>query len=378
MSNYTEFPNILKVTYTTAMTTQDILRMRLTNQGLSQPRAGTPEEVVFSLGAVQSQDYPGAKWALAQRLEHTTDASIGQAFTEGKILRTHVLRPTWHFVHPRDISWMLELTGPRVSKMMGSYNKQLELNESVFTRSHKAITELLRKQKIVTREEIKHSLKEVGIETNVQRLAHLVMQAELDRIIISGPKRGSQFTYMLFSERVPETSKLSADEALAELTKRYFTSHGPSQIRDFVWWSGLTVADVKKGLEINKKFLVSAEVDEKIYYFSPNSPTSLTFPTVIHLLPNYDEYTIAYKDRSTFYSPSSGIKIYSMGALTYPHVILYKGKVIGTWRREVKKNMIVIRPKFAEKPHKKVMDEFGKTIIKYEAFVGLEVNVDEK
>lgn len=355
------------------MTAHDILRHRLYNEQLTKPRFTNPEDVVSWLGAMQAQDYPGAKWALGQRLSEATDNSIEHAFTEGKILRTHVLRPTWHFVHPRDIRWMLELTGPRVSKAMATYNKQLELTDEVFKKAQNIFIKFLEGKKQLTRQELKTELDRAGIITNVQRLAHLVMQAELDGVIVSGPVRGKQFTYMLMDERVPNIKELNHDEALVTLTKRYFMSHGPAQIKDFVWWSGLTVVDAKKGLEMLGKEISKEVIAEKEYYFYPGSPPPIS--ERVYLLPNYDEYTIAYKDRNAFYDKSSGISIYSMGALTYPHVITYQGKVIGTWRRELKKDSLIVIPNFPKKPSKNVLGKIEEAADRYGKFLSQKVEL---
>lgn len=369
------FLTYCRVYCTPTMTTQDILRLRLTNQHLSRPQITDPVDLVRWFGAVQAQDYPGAKWALGQRLREITDQGIEQAFTDGRILRTHVLRPTWHFVHPEDIRWLLELTGPRVSQSMASYNKKLELTDAVFRKTQQIIVEFLKKQKTATRKEIKAILSEYKIETDVQRLAHIVMQAELDQVIVSGPRRGKDFTYALFEERVMKTKQLTRDEALAELTRRYFTSHGPAQIQDFVWWSGLTTADAKHGLELVGNVLIHEELAEKIYYFSPTTHTPLSFPTSLHLLPNYDEYTVAYRDRSAFNSEDSGITLYASGALIFSHAILYQGKVIGMWSRKPQKEGLLIEPKFPGKVSDVIKKKLEEAASRYSKFLYAKVIV---
>lgn len=351
------------------MTLQDILRHRLHNEQLTKTKFSKPEEVVSYLGAVQSQDYSGAKWALAQRLPHATDESLEKAFNEGKFLRTHVMRPTWHFVAPQDIRWMLPLTASRVSKVMSSYNKLLELTPEVFAKTQKVIIHLLQENKQLTRQEIKAELTRIGITTNVQRLAHIVMQAELDGIICSGPRKGKQFTYMLLDERVPKAKSLLHDEALAELTRRYFTSHGPATIKDFAWWSGLTVADVKLGIEMNKKLVLHENVDEKEYWFVEAKP--IEFSEEVHLLPNYDEYTIAYKDRDAYFNPKYAEELSLRQNSIFQHTIIYQGKIIGLWHRVLKKNEVVVDYKFFKNPTDAQFKAFKKAAKKYADFLGL-------
>ena len=215
---------------------------RLANQGLVSPSFTTPVDVVSWLGAVQAQDYYGAKWAVGQRMREATDDAIEAAFTEGAILRTHVLRPTWHFVAPADIRWMLRLTAPRVNTTIGSYYRKLGLDDTVFRRTNKALTRALRGGRQLTRDALRQAVDRAGVVADGVRFGFILLRAELDGVICSGPREGKQFTYALLDERVPEARALTRDEALAELTRRYFTSRGPATVRDFVWWSGLTAS----------------------------------------------------------------------------------------------------------------------------------------
>src|SRR5688572_12030444 len=229
----------------------EIARQRLANQHLVGPGLATPSGVVSALGAVQAQDYAGAKWALAQRTLGAVDEIVEKEMTRGSILRTHVLRPTWHFVAPKDIRWMLALTAPRISAAMASYNRKLELDSKVFRRSSRALARALKGGKQLTRTELAQVLRKAGIDvTGTQRLAHLMMQAELEAVICSGARRGKQFTYALLDERAPATPEIDRDEALVRLANIYFTTRGPATARDFSWWSGLAAADVRRAIQL--------------------------------------------------------------------------------------------------------------------------------
>src|SRR5258708_18431984 len=230
----------------------DVSALRLRNEHLTGAPLARPEDVVRWLGDVQAQDFAGAKWALAQRARTKTDASIEEAFAGGRIVRTHVMRRTWHFVVPDDVRWMQALTAPRVRAAMAYYDRKLQLDARTFGRSQAVLARTLEGGQHRTREELGRALADAGIPASGQRLGHLMMRAELDAVICSGPRRGKQFTYALLDDRCPKaaTPVLSRDEALAELTSRYFRSHGPASLRDFAWWSGLTVADVKKGVAL--------------------------------------------------------------------------------------------------------------------------------
>src|SRR6266702_3694762 len=225
------------------MTTHpNIAHQRLHNQLITQQTFEKAGDVVKWLGAVQAQDYAAAKWALGLRMQNSTDEII---------LRTHVMRPTWHFVLPADIRWMLALTAPRVLATIAYYDRTLGLDDTVFTHTNTVLAKALQGGKQLTRDELASVLQQAGIATdNLQRTGHVLMHAELDGIICSGARRGKQFTYALLDERTPQARTLDRGEALAEFARRYFTSRGPATLQDFVWWSGLTVADARTGLEM--------------------------------------------------------------------------------------------------------------------------------
>lgn len=249
----------------TKMDAREIIRLRLHNTGLSDSPFKSAADAVSHLGAIQAQDFAAAKWALGLRIKNSTEEDIEKAFNEGIILRTHVMCPTWHFVAPEDIHWMLELTTPRVKTLLSRYNRKLELDDALFARSNAAIIKALEGHSSLTRQELKAVLKDTSIETNVQRLAHIIMWSELDGLICSGPRRGKQFTYALLEERVGKAKKLSREQALAKLALKYFTGHGPAQIQDFSWWSGLTVEDARDALDLVKSRLNQVTLDGKTY-----------------------------------------------------------------------------------------------------------------
>src|SRR5262245_48950376 len=252
----------------------DIIRQRLHNQLLSHTKFTQPSQVVAWLGAVQSQDYAGAKWAVAQRTKGLIDSDIEQAFAEGEILRTHVMRPTWHFVTPADIRWLLELTAPRVNAVNAYMYWQLELDDALLRRSNAVIAKTLQGGRMCTRAELGVALAEAGIVAEGMRLGYIVHRAELDAVVCSGPRRGKQFTYALLDERAPHARRLQRDEALAELTRRYYNGHGPATTRDFVWWSGLTMADATAGLDMVASDLTHEVIDGQTYYFWAAMPAA--------------------------------------------------------------------------------------------------------
>ena len=357
------------------MTNLDIARQRLHNQFLSQQIFEKPEEVVQWLGAVQSQDYGAAKWALGLRLQNATDDVIEQAFADGTILRTHVMRPTWHFVTPADIRWMLALTAPRVLATMAYYDRVLELDSATFVKSNAVLARALQGGKQLTRAEIASEFQQVGIACdNLQRLGHIIMHAELDGIICSGARRGKQFTYALLDERAPQTRTLDHDEALAEFALRYFTGHGPATLQDFVWWSGLTMADAKTGLEMVSSQLVHDVVENQTYWFSPSMSPTYDLPQTIYLLPNFDEYTVGYSDRSAVIDESDLTKFERWGNVLNNTIVL-DGRVIGTWKRVLKKNSVSITPNLFAPLNEAETCALVAAANRYGAFLGLPANI---
>jgi hypothetical protein len=314
---------------------------RLHNQYITRPGRRRPADLVAWLGAVQAQEYPAAKWALALRMANgVTDAQIERAFDEGRILRTHVMRPTWHFVTPSDIRWMLELTAPRVHRAMSSYNRALGLDGATLARGARLFERALGEGRSLTRAELGAHLARAGLPAQGPRLAHLAMHAELEGVICSGPRRGRQFTYALLAERAPGAARLSRDEALAELARRFLRSHGPATIRDFVWWSGLVTADARRGIEANRAR--SQPIDGLTYWTLRGAPDAGEPPDSVHLLPIYDEYIVAYRDRGAVSHGQTTIRLQGGGQVTFQHALVIGGRVTGTWRTRQQKPAIVV------------------------------------
>ena len=285
------------------------------------------------MGAVQAQDYAGAKWALSMRARDATDAAIERELDAGRILRTHVLRPTWHFVAPEDIRWMLALTGPRVARIMSYYNAALGLTPAVFRKSRAVIEAALAGGNHLTRAELKERLRRAGIDaTGTQRLARLVMQCELDAVICSGPRRGNQFTYALIDERAAPAPPLERDEALGELARRYFRTRSPATAADFAWWSGLTIADARRAIDIVGKPLARREEGGKTYFAWAGS-RAIPRGRSAFLLPNYDEYFIGFRDRGAIGQRIRSSSLVTGGSALIAHVAVIDGQLVGGWKR---------------------------------------------
>ncbi len=321
------------------MKSSDIAELRMYNQHLWGAPFDTAQDVVHWLGAVQGQDYLVAKWSLAQRTKGVTGPAIDQALADGSILRTHLLRPTWHFVLPADIRWMLELTGPRVHAQNAHYYRKAELDERLLTNTNALLAKALKGGVQLTRKEVAAVLERSGITAGGPRLAYILMHAELDAVICSGGLNGKQQTYASLEERAPTTKPLDRDEALAELTRRYFISRGPATAKDFVRWSGLTAVDAKFGLEMVSSQLEYEVVDDRDYWFAPTSRPTRRTTKVVDLVQGLDECIISYshsRDALRPVPPTPG------EPTVFAHAILLGGRLIGHWRRDFDKKTVVV------------------------------------
>jgi hypothetical protein len=320
------------------MAPTEVALQRLAQQRLTQSPLATPAEVVSWLGAVQAQDYQGAKWALYLRMRDATGPAIERAVADGTILRTHVMRPTWHFVTPADIRWMQALTAPRVNAWGARMYRQYELDDALFARSNAAIAAALQGGQHLTRAELGSKLAEAGVAATGLRLGFIVMRAELDAVVCSGPRRGKQFTYALVDERAPNARRLDRDEALAELTRRYFMGHGPATVHDFAWWSGLTVADARAGIDRAGAELAHEVIDGRSYWFAASLPSAAEPSERAFLLPTYDELLVGY----------AGFDVTRRGARppgevgAYDGTLVLGGRVVGSWQHTVQKGTVAV------------------------------------
>ncbi len=333
------------------MTASTISKKRFTNQHIRGNKFDSAKELVQWMGAIQAQDYNMAKWAIGIRLQNATNKLVEEAINNGEIVRTHVLRPTWHFVAAQDIRWMMELTGKNLSRSLSSQNKILELDEKVFKKSNAIIEKLLRNGKHRTRKEIMTALEKKGIKTNSLRAAHIMFKAEIEMIVCNGIKKDKEFTYALFDERVASSKKLLKEEALAVLALRYFQSHGPATLQDFTWWSGLSITDSREALELIKPKLVSEKFQEHLYWFFDDLIAEKNKVSEMVFLPAFDEFLISYKSREISLDPMFASKSYTTNGIFNP-IIVHNAKVLGTWKPQYKKE-ILIEKQFFGKPTEK-------------------------
>jgi hypothetical protein len=347
----------------------DIAQRRLISQHIGGFELKTPAAVVSHMGAMQAQDFNMVKWAIGARLPGVSEEQIEKSFNSGEMIRTHLMRPTWHLIVPEDISWLLELTAPRIKSAAGSRHRQLEIDDKLVAKSNALIEKALQGNKHMTRDELMDVLENAGIKARNQRSSHLMFCAELDGIVCSGKIRNKEQTYALLRERVPEIRKIDRDEALARLARKYFTSHFPASLQDFTWWSGLSKGDCRRAIELIKSGFVSEKAGENTYWLPDSTAAVSRYEDSVHLLPAFDEFIIAYRDRSASLVFEHQKKAVSDNGIFRPIVVI-NGLVKGVWKRMIKKDTAMIELSLFHPVNKKEMKGIEKATERYGEFLG--------
>lgn len=322
----------------------DITRHRLHNQRLVWQNASQPDQVVAWFGAMQAQDYASVKWAIGVRGgpgQTITDTAVEQAISAKQIIRTWLMRGTLQMTTAADIRWLLALLAPRLISGSAGRLRELELDQETLTRSFDLFTAVLPTRQPLSRPDILQALEQAGISTAGQRGYHILGQAALAGLICFGPMQGKQQTFVLLDEWAPPGPAYTREEALAELARRYFRSHGPATLPDFVWWSGLTITEARAGLEAIKTGLYAAEMDGETYWQPEGTAVPIPPSPTAWLLPGYDEYYLGYKTRHVVLDGRYDKRVVSVNGIFRP-VIVLDGQIVGIWKREVKKGTAVI------------------------------------
>jgi hypothetical protein len=350
----------------------DIANTRLLNQQVEGTQFKSVKELVNWMGALQAQDYGMAKWAIGLRLPDATDQVIETAINNGEIIRTHLLRPTWHFVSADDIYWMLALRASPNKASFRTRLKQLGITEAVVVKSNLIIRKVLEGGKNLTREELLPELTKARIPVDENRASHLLVRAELDGLVCSGAIKDGKQTYALLEERVPKTNLPTREAALAKLAQKYFYSHGPATLQDFAWWSGLSTSDAGHALEIVKSEFHSEIIEGQTLWFTDPPSLPPTDKTVIHLLPAFDEFIISYTDRRAALPFKNFSKAVSNNGIFRP-IVVVNGQVTGIWKRMIKKDKIVVETELFQAPDRTAMRLIEKAAKQYGRFLGKEI-----
>lgn len=314
-----------------------IARWRQHTQRLVGPPADSVPSLVAGLLAVQAENHAQASWALACRTAGVTRPALAEMFDQGAILRTHVLRPTWHYVHPDDIAWLLELTAPRILPVLRSAQKELGIDDSMLDRAVDVIVASLSGDGHLTRDELGERLRSEGLPAEGRALGWMATSAELGGLICSGVMDGNGHTYALLEERAPTARRLERDEAVAELALRYFTGHGPATERDLAYWATMTLSDVRAGIASVADRLDSFEHDGRRYWFGDRPPATASGEPRGHLLQILDEYHHGYQD-SRWVLDADGVV--PRGRAATMGMALVDGQMVADVRRTIRASAV--------------------------------------
>jgi hypothetical protein len=343
---------------------------RLSNLQIAKHRFETPGELVAWLGAIQAQDFPGAKWSIGLRLPGATEPDIDRAIKDRTIVRTWLMRGTLHFVAAEDVHWMRAFLAAQLIAKSTTRQRNLELDAALFARCENLFSNSLRGGRQLSRDAMCALLEKAGISTTNQRGYHILWRMAQEGLLCFGIPAGKQPTFVLLDEWCPASKGRSREESLMELTKRYFTSHGPATLQDYVGWSGLKVSDARAGLEMLAPSLAQEVIANKTHWMPKSGSAFCKSSATAYLLPGFDEYILGYKDRSASLDPKYAQRLCPGSNGMFIPTIVMGGQVVGTWKRKLKKNTVAITPNpFApfDKAQKTALDVAAE---RYGKFVG--------
>lgn len=330
------------------MNSSELLNIRLYNQLLTVHQIKEPHEIVAWMGAMQSQTLDMAKWAIGARLENKTVKDIDEALNTGKVIRTHILRPTWHFVSAEDFHWMYDLSGPRLKPIYQSYAKQSGADVAHIYRTIPFLEKALLGGKHLTKKEISDILITQNITLDAIHLNMLIHFAEMEGILVNGRLSGNKQTFTLTGEWISRKHTLNKEEALERLARKYFTSHAPATVNDFAWWSGLTLTECKQAVELIKSDFVCETINGRTFRMKNDLKVTPSSMNSALLLPPFDEFVVSYKDRTELIDVTHYGKVMTNNGIFSPTIML-NGEIIGAWKKIVQKGIPQIELSYFEK-----------------------------
>ncbi|HEY7566202.1 MAG TPA: winged helix DNA-binding domain-containing protein [Gemmatimonadaceae bacterium] len=353
----------------------ELPKRRLRNQLISNRTFDDPGDVVRWFGAMQAQDYVAALWGVGLRTKAADEVAIERAIAQRTIVRTWPMRGTLHFVSPNDIRWMLELLTPRVVRGTAARYRQLELDEKVFALSARVIVRALEGGRQLSRRALYEALAVSRIDTGNNRGLHIIGHLSQSGLLCFGPRAPKQPTIVLLEEWIPNARRLDRDAAIVELTQRYFTSHGPATVHDFAWWSGLTLAEIQVGLEGAASVLEQEVIEGQTYWSAGESARERSrSATTAYLLPSFDEYTVAYRDRSAVLNTRHAKRVNAGGGIFNP-IVVVDGQVRATWKRTISRDSVTVTVTPFERLSAAQRDAIDRAAVRYGKFLGLETRV---
>jgi hypothetical protein len=326
------------------MKKRDAIATRLANQQIERSSCTSAGDVVARLVAIQAQDYRAALWAIGVRWPGSTRDAIERAIAERTIVRTWPMRRTLHFVAATDVRWILQLLAPRMIKGAIGRMKQLELDDAIFARSRRVIEKALRDDATLTREELYSVLERAKVSPAAQRGIHILSRLSQEGFLCFASHRGTRPTFALLDAWLPKSRARSREEALAELTLRYFRGHGPATVRDLAWWAGISLGDARAGAAMVANELVETRIDGEPFLMARDAATAPRSKPTVHLLPGFDQYLLGYTDRRLVLDVEHATAIVPGSNGVFMPTIIAGGRVVGTWKVATTRDAIVVAP----------------------------------
>jgi hypothetical protein len=349
----------------------DIARIRLRQQELHAPRSADASVHLRHMAAIQGQEYELSLWGIGLRLPHLRQVDLEADMQSGRMIRTHLLRPTWHLVAAEDVRWLLGLTAPRVHAANAFMYRKLELPPETLVACADVLTRALAGGHHLQRRALAEALAAAGWPMEGMRLGYVMMYAELEGLICSGPRQGRQFTYALMDERVAPAPAWPREEALAELMRRYFRSRGPATVQDASVWSGLTLGDVRKGIQLLDKELNVVQCGEQAYYLDAAADPKPGGEERLLLLPIYDEMIMGYQNRDALLQFQTGLQ--PPPRTLHNCMILDGGQIIGTWKRTAKGRALQLELDFFRPLDARQEEALALAKLRFGEFCGMKV-----
>jgi hypothetical protein len=309
------------------------------------------------------------KWAVGMRLATPSLVAVREAIDEARIVRLHVMRPTWHLVAAEDVRWILSVNKKRLrATYMAYWGKRWDIGESDIARFHDAAARVLSGTDGLTMQEATAALNEAGEGWNIDQVKMMLTVGEVEGFICNGRQRGRKNTYALLDERVPATAEIPREEALARLARVYFRSHSPASKADFEWWSGLSGTEAREAMEAIGSELIADRYEGQKLFVHTSLAKGGAVGDEVHLLPPYDEYLIAYRDRSHVLDPTHTAKAHNGFGIFHP-VVMHRGRVVGNWKKLTKKGGIEIETTFFDHTATPTKQQIASATERYLAFL---------
>lgn len=274
------------------------------------------------------------RWAVAMRTKKPSLADFKAAYDSGSIVRTHLLRGTWQLVAATDYHWMQVLVAPKARTTIMGWMRanHIEIPDSEVDVIREILRETAAQKRSATKEDFAEALASRSMEMDDHRLSYHIRFAELDGVFCSGDLLPMKATYALVADKLGTPPSLpDRDEALKLLARKYFQSHAPATLEDFVWWAGLNMGDCRRGIELLGSELHTEKWHGYDFILHESCRTRGVRKGELLLLPPYDEYLLGYKSRELVLAPEHRAKAHNNSGNFYP-VIVHDGIICGNWK----------------------------------------------